>query len=297
MLALCALGCGGCGEDPATHGSGSVRVRLEAEATITERFTQTEDYPVSFTKYLVAVGHLELGRARGGARFEDDRVFLADLKRVGTQGVELTVFDDVPAGQWDLFSYETPAATAEAEALVGVDPGDAARMIEEGWTYWIEGVVERPEAEGGPVQFVLQAEVDTRYAHCELDGEPGVPVTADRTATAAITLHGDHLWFTAFPQGTEARVPRRSGWLVRADLDGDGVTTTEELAQADSTMLFPSSQGYDLGGFGDGFPIVTGLDFARAQLATQGHYRGEGHCTWNFAGVEGGEHHGHDHGH
>jgi hypothetical protein len=83
--------------------------------------------------------------------------------------------------------------------------------------------------------------------------------------------------------------------MVAADQDGDGRVSTEDLAALDTTTLFPSGE-YDLGGnpLGDEHPIETALDFVRAQLATQGHFRGEGECVWTFMGVEG--EHDHDHG-
>lgn len=292
-LSLCALGlpvalAGACGDSGVGKGKGTLRVLLEAEETITEGLSvgndpeDSGDYAVRFTKYLVTIGHVRL--ARSGARDERELAgpFVADMTKVGEAGVELGVFKDLRAGEWASFGFETPMANNGAKALKGVSASDLEEMIEHGYTYWIEGIVERSEAEGGPLTFVVQTDAVTAYRNCEYEGEPGVTVVADGTATATITLHGDHLFFNTFPTGSEGTIRRMAGWLVKADLNGDGKVTTDELAEADATDLFPRSSGYSLDGAP--IPIETGLDFVRAQLATQGHYRGEGECIWEFEG-------------
>lgn len=296
VLALMAAACG----DGADHGHGSVRVQLEAESTIADGLEQGDDvhdardYGVTYSKFLVAVGHITLGR--DGQEVHDEHVYIADLKQVGTEGIELTVFEDLEAGQWHEFGYSTPAAGASAEPLQGVSDEDAQEMIEHGWTYWIEGTVHRPEDEGGPVDFTIQTDAETEFHDCRADGELGVAVPEDRTATAIISLHGDHLWFNGFNLGSEETIERRTGWIIEADLDEDGLVTTEELAQADASEVLA---GYDLTGAPGGaeHPIETALDFARAQLATQGHFKGEGECVWSFGGEEGEHEHEHEEDH
>jgi hypothetical protein len=285
-LAMLVWGC----SDGDTSGRGRVRVLLSAEETITNGLDtgsdpeNTEDYPVRYTKYLATVGNLVLRRgAAGEARIAGP--FVVDMTEVGEAGIELGVLSDLAAGEWPEFGFETPAAAAGATALGSVSEGDLATMTELGITYWIEGVVERSAAEGGPVEFVVQAAVPTLYTDCEYDGEPGVSVVASGTAAATVTLHGDHMFFNAFPTGSEGAIVRRAGWLVEADLDGNGKVEVAELAQADATDLFTRAKGYSLDGAP--IPVETALDFVRAQLATQGHYKGEGECIWEFEGVRG----------
>ena len=280
--------------DDAAVGSGKVRVQLEAEETITQGLSKGDgvedarDHAVSFSKYLVAVGHVQLGKP--GKTLADQSVYVADLKQVGAQGVQLGSFDDVAAGQWSEFGYELVVPDANARALDGVSSDDLQQMIDNGWTYWIEGTVERAAADGGPVDFVLQTAVPTLFDHCGLDGQPGLAVT-ESGATATITFHGDHIWFNSFPTGSEGTVERRTAWLLAADTDGDGKVSTEDLAALDATEVFTSGLGYSL----DGAPVVieSALDFVRAQLATQGHFKGEGECIWHYEGVDG----AHDHEH
>lgn len=296
--ALCAgilvVGAGlsaGCGEGGG--GEGTVRISLRAEQTITEGLStggdvqNSKDYAVSYSKYIVAVGHIQLGRSRGG-EVESEDVHVVDLTRVGEQGVEIAKFDSLRAGEWSEFAFETPAADRDAVALE-VDAADAELMREQGWTYWIEGTVERPAASGGPVDFVIQTTVATHFHDCERDGKFGLTVVAGQTATGDITLHGDHLWFNSFPTGTEGSVERRAAWLPQADIDGDGKVSTEDLAKLDATEVFTTELGYSLDGGPEEIVIESALDFVRAQLATQGHFRGEGECIWKY-GEASGEH-------
>ena len=101
-------------------------------------------------------------------------------------------------------------------------------------------------------------------------------VTEGGTAVS-ITLHGDHLFFDTFPSMAEV-IERRAQWLADADTDGDDTITTGELMAIDAAALFPSAT-YNLAGAP--FPIETAFDFVRSQLATQGHFQGEGECPWD----------------
>ena len=282
FLLMLLAACGG-GEADA----GTVRIELHAEDSITNGLStgsdveNTKDYAVSYSKFIVTVGNLQLGQSTSGKHLQSETLSVVDLTRVGEQGVEIATFERVRAGQWDRFGFETATANKGVRAIE-VDPGDVEQMIEHGWTYWIEGRVERTPREGGPVDFVLQTAVPTLFDNCELDGEPGLTVVANQTATGDITIHGDHLWFNSFPTGSEGSVERRSAWLVQADTDGDGRVSTEDLAALDATEVFTTELGYSLDGAPPGIVIDNALDFVRAQLATQGHFKGEGECIWHY---------------
>jgi hypothetical protein len=233
---------------------------------------------VRFTKFLATVGRVAMARSRDHRTASLDDVFVVDMTQVGSDGVELGVIDDLRAGEWDKFGFETPRADASTQRFDGVSEEDFVEMLRAGYTYWIEGRVERAAAQGGPVTFVIRTAVPTVFRDCERDGEPGVSVTADGTATATITLHGDHMFFNAFLTGSEANIERLAGYIVQADGDGDGHVDERELEQLDATTAFTRARGYSL----DGAPILIddALDFVRAQLATQGHYQGEGECIF-----------------
>ena len=283
---LCMLGLVACNEDVGS-GRGDLDVLLAAEETITNGLAagageeDSQDYAVSYTKYLVAIGQVHLAKKNGTHEVSNDAVYIADMQGVGESGIPLVTFEDLSAGQWPEFGFATPVPSADVLALAGASDADVALMVERGFTFWIEGVVARPEAEGGPVHFVLQTPVSTEYYDCAVDNQPGVAVT-NGPSTATITLHGDHIFFNTFPGGNEGVVRRRAGWIVEADTDGDGQVATEDLAQIDATKLFTEAKGYSLNVPFEGFPINTALDFVRAQLASQGHLNGEGGCSQRF---------------
>jgi hypothetical protein len=252
-----------CGDD--TAGAGTLRILLRAEETISKGVVagpgadETRDFSVTYSKFLVALGRVQVARVEPSATLSSDTVYIADMRQVGEVGLELARFDDVAPGQWSQFGYQTPSAPPGAQKLAGVSDGDAQEMIDKQLTYWIEGRVAR---EGKPVDFVLKVAVGSSYQNCESNGQPGIAVSADGTSSATITLHGDHLWFNT---------------LARGDTDGDGKVVTEDLAGVPAEKVFPSAKGYNLSG--GLIPIATALDFVRAQLATQGHLNGEGECT------------------
>ncbi|MDB4989864.1 MAG: putative lipoprotein, partial [Myxococcaceae bacterium] len=273
ILMTAALSC--------SDSSGELRVLLAAEETISHGLQagtgeeNTKDYGVSYSKFLVVIGAVKLGRSDPRRARSSDAAFIADMRQVGEEGQEIVSFDSLLPGQWNLFGYQTPVALASSryEVLPGVDGADAREMVDKQLTYWIEGTVERP---GKPVSFVFKVAVPTTYSDCETNGKPGVSVGEGGASTATITLHGDHLWFDSLVRGDESTVSRRTQWLVDADVDGDGKVVTEDLAKVPAEVVFPSSQGYNLSG--GPIPVATALDFVRGQLATQGHLDGEGEC-------------------
>lgn len=288
LLGLTALGLAACDEGSSEGGAGKLRVILAAEASITGGLDQgsgsddTRDYDVRFSKYLIAVGNVRLGKSSTDSQASLQDVYVADLQQVGEQGVELGTIDDLQSGQWDEFGYATPRAPSTAKAVGGATAAEVAKMRANGWTYWIEGNVLRDESEGGPVSFVIQTAVDTVFSNCEVDGEPGVSLVAGGPSTVTLTIHGDHLFFNTFPSGSEGSIKRLAGWVFQADANTDGKVTTEELSELDATEVFKSTAGYSLDGKPKDLEINTALDFVRAQLATQGHVSGEGECIATY---------------
>jgi hypothetical protein len=283
-LLLVSVALGACGDGQSVRGEGDVRVLLSAEETIAEGLAvgsgeeDTRDYAVSYSKFLAVVGGVAFGKELGKSDYSSSDAFVVDMQQVGEQGVELTRFDAVPAGQYDALGFATPAASGEDGVLAGASAEDAAAMRAAGHTFWIEGEVARPEADGGPVRFRLQLAAPTTYTGCELDGQPGFAVKDGGTSTVTINLHGDHLWFTSFTVGSEAGFERRSAWMTRVtDVAGDGVIDADDLAAASAADVL---YDYDLSGNpgGSDQPIDSALDFVRQQLSTLGHYKLEGEC-------------------
>lgn len=275
----------GC-DDASRSGEGDLRVQLTGEETITEGLDpgpdeeNTEDYAVRFDKYLAVVGDVEIARSKSGERKQLATDYVVDMIGTGEAGFALGEIAGVASGVWDKFSFRTPAADSDSERGPGVSQEDYDEMVADGLTYSIVGRVLRPASEGGEVEFRLKLSVPTQFSECSFEGEGGVSVAADGTSTATITLHGDHLFFNAFPAAAEGTIRRMAAWIPECDLNADGVVDNDELAQVDASDLFTQAKGYSLSGAP--IPIETALDFARAQLASQGHFRGEGECVWEL---------------
>ncbi|MCH2109560.1 MAG: hypothetical protein MK135_09530 [Polyangiaceae bacterium] len=297
---------------------GDLDVLVEAEDVITDGIqagSETENirdgWNVEFDKYLVAIGKIDI--QLDGADVEAEDVYLVDLKQVPQQGTMLWSLLDLDEGRWD-FSY----ATTHEGMQQGENVADAdfEEVTENEWTYKIEGHINQEEGVSCPptalaeipegsvevsvndrgdscyaaaeVSFSIGAQADTNFGPCEVDGLPGVVVTAGQASSTTLTIHGDHIFFNGFPAGSEGGVIRLAQWLADADLNLDGKVDVEELKKiAPSDLLDPDV--YNLGG-----SPITPLDnmftYVQAQLKTQGHYQGEGECP-----VDGVEHdHGHD---
>lgn len=281
-LALAAAGAGcDSSADP-----GKVRVLLTGEESISMGLDQgadeenTEDYAVRFDRYLAVVGEVELARKPGGKARRIEGSFVVDMLALGEDGFALGELDDLEPGTWRAFGFSTPAADADTQAGPGVSSAERAKMADAGLTYWIEGRVLRSEAEGGPLTFHIEASVPTRFSGCSFEGELGLAVVEGGSSSATITLHGDHLFFNAFPAASEGSIRRLAGWLVASDLDKNGTVDNAELMRVDASDVFTQARGYSL--TGAPIPVETAFDFVRAQLASQGHFRGEGECVWEL---------------
>ena len=185
-------------------------------------------------------------------------------------------------------------------------------MVANDWTYLIEGTLESASGQSCPpaalatpgaatpngnlsggnpcydapaVSFVVGANADTHYGPCKVDEVPGFAVTANGTTTVAMTLHGDHIFFNGFPEGSEGGVTRLAQWLADCDLDLDGTVTAAELQAIMPAQLPEIDERFQLGG-----SPITPLDtmsmytYFRAQLKTQGHFQGEGECPVDGVG-------------
>lgn len=285
LLSLGCLVCA-CGDGSAAHGSGKVRLLLTAEATITNGLDvgtdeeNTEDFSVRFDKYLAVVGEIELGRKKSSERLRLEDSWIVNMIDTGTEGLELGILRGVPSGTWDEFGFRTPIASARAKTGPNVSQAERDEMIDKGLTYWIEGRVLRAENLGGDVAFTIKASVPTQFSECSYEGEAGLSLVEDGTTTATITLHGDHIFFNAFPAASESSVRRLAAWLVASDLNADGAVDVQELEQVEASDVFTQARGYSLSGAP--LAILTAFDFVRVQLASQGHFKGEGECLWDI---------------
>jgi hypothetical protein len=296
---LFAYGCSDASDEDG--GRGDLSVLLQAEETITEGLEPGEGdenvvdgWSVHFEKYIVGVGDVRIGSDADHISAESAQRSVVDLTEVAPGGSRFTELTDVRSEQYDFFGYSLlPASVAERDSSVSEEDFD--ELVEAGASHLIEGTLEKSDGQSCPpgeacrdaasLTFRFLVPLEVTLGPCEIDAtQRGVAVTENGTSSVGITLHGDHMFFNAFPTGAEGIVERRAQWLADADVNGDDHIDSAELdgiGGPDLSDLLPSSV-YDLG-VGAPFPLESAADFLRAQLATQGHYQGEGECEWTIA--------------
>ncbi len=297
---LLALGCTNAADD-GSNGPGDLSVLLQAEESITDGIEPGEGdeniidgWSVHFEKYIVGLGDVRIGSDASHIHAESPQRTVVDLTRITQGSSAFTELVDVRAEQYDFFGYSLlPASTAGRDS--GVSEENFDELIQAGASHLIEGTLENPVGQSCPpgeacrdvarITFRFVVPLEVTLGPCEIDAtQRGVAVTENGTSSVGITLHGDHIFFDAFPTGAEGVVQRRAQWLADADANGDDHVDYAELQRitgADLSDILPNSE-YDLG-VGAPFPLESAADFLRAQLATQGHYQGEGECEWTIA--------------
>jgi hypothetical protein len=189
---------------------------------------------------------------------------------------------------------------------MSVTSDDFDSMVAEDWTYLVSGTMRKPEgtscppaslanvpegveplgenAAGDPcypapsVSFEWGLSAESAFGPCEIDGIPGVTTTSGATTTVAITIHGDHLFFNGFPEGSEGGVTRLAQWVADCDLNLDGTVTRTELLEIAPSDLNEIDDRFQLGGT-PLTPLDNMLTYLEAQVLTQGHFQGEGECA------------------
>ncbi len=282
----------GCGDDGGGGngggGDGNLSVVLGAEDTIPEGLDGTDacedeciedGYSVTFDRYIVAVGFVDMNQVGGANPQSSPDVGVADFTSLPSTLPELTAFNGIPTGQYTEFGFETPAPEAGVTNINSVAQDDIDAMVENGWSYIIDGTLTR-ESDGETIDFLIEANSPAVYTDCalETEPEPGVPVTTN--SSAEVTIHGDHVFFNGFPED-ETQIQRLAGWMwtVGEERDTDGeITRADFEAATNIAKLFPAPT-YVLAG--SPLEINNAWDFVRAQLGTQGHIFGEGECEWS----------------
>jgi hypothetical protein len=121
------------------------------------------------------------------------------------------------------FGYAVTAGTEGAKRLNSVDDAVVAKMVENGWAVWFNGVAEfkgtscRSSVEGydfsrlpKKVQFSLGYKVPTTFKNClnpELQPSPsrGIQSIAGYNATTQLTFHLDHLFWESLQEDAPLR--------------------------------------------------------------------------------------------
>lgn len=302
------IGCGASTE----AGSGDLTVLLEAEDLIVSGLEPgdapenvRDGWAIAFDRYLVTIGEIEARYSTDASlRAQAAETLIVDLTQIPAAGLPLWTLRDLKAGRWE-FGYATPAAGGMTLRDDSVSDADFAEMQSMGWTYLVEGVLQKAGGESCPpsalatppagaialgmnagadrcyanpsVRFSFGAAAPARFFPCEIGGVPGFVITRDGTQTVAASIHGDHLFFNGFPEGAESGTMRLAQWLADCDLDLDGIVTQAELEAISPSALAELDGRYQLGG-SPITPLEDMYQYLIAQLATQGHFQGEGEC-------------------
>lgn len=309
VLPLALLGCAG--------DTGEVSLLVEPEGTIIDGLSAgdgleeiQDGWSVHFSKYIVALGPIQLRNVQSGVLAFDAGRWAIDLAGLPARGTTLWTLPDVDSGRTDLF-FAT--AASDLERHDSVLESDFEMLVDDGATHLIEGTLTHPtgascpptslaevpddaeatgENAGGDacyprtsVDFSIMVTAEVTYGPCSIDGVPGLSVESGVTTTGAISMHGDHLFFGGFPEGAEGEVRRYAQWLADCDLDLDGVVTSAELERIAPADLPEFDERFPLGG-SPLRPVDDLLTYVRSQLSTQGHFQGEGECGIGFEALE-----------
>jgi len=304
-LGLCLASCASPG--------GEVSLLLEPEAAIIDGIPAgpgaeelQDGWSVTFSKYIMSLGPVELRSRSGEARAFDSARWAVDLRRLPARGSALWEISGLEEGRWDVH-FATEASGYERHDTVSVSDFEA--LVAGGLTHIVSGTLEHPSGVSCPpasvkaipsgaepvgqnaasddcyarsrLTFSIQLRAEVTYGPCSIDGLPGVAAVAEQLATAAISMHGDHLFFGGFPEGSEGEVRRYAQWLADSDLNLDGSVTGAELEQIQPAMLAEFDERFPLGG-SPLRPIDNLLTYVASQLSTQGHFAGEGECSVGF---------------
>ncbi len=310
-----------CSGIDSTESRSNLRVLLQAEDVITSGIragnssAEIQDgWDVTFEKYIIALGDIDLHLATDSEmEMEAPTIFAVDLTQVDGSGLELWTLDNLPEGRWE-FGYSSLIENAQRHESVSVQ--DFKTLIDGSLNYLIEGQLSQSSGLSCPpkalanvpknaqvlqinssgddcflnenINFHLAVSAEANYGPCEIDGLSGVATVNDSVTSAAITIHGDHLFFNGFPEGGESGVLRLAQWMADCDLNLDGTVTELELKAVAPRDLGEVDDRFQLGG-SPITPLSDMLTYLRAQLQTQGHFQGEGECPLN------GKHPQHEH--
>lgn len=320
-----ATGCLACSCNDGA-GTGSLTVLLEPEDVIIEGMDAGsgpsdihDGWSVQFDNYLVAVGDIDLHFSTDeSVEAEASDVFIVDLTEIPASGLALWEFDSLDAGSWE-FYYSSAGAAHGALQHESVSDEDFELMVEDDFTYLVRGTLANDDGQSCPpaslvtpgdaepsgsdeagndcfestsIDFVFGATAETSFGPCAIDGVSGVAVPDGGGQTVAISIHGDHLFFNGFPEGSEGGISRYAQWLADCDLDLDGTVTQEELEAIPLSDLPQIDDRYQLGA--TPISLATVYDYVIAQFKTQGHYQGEGECPIDGVPHEHGEDEDHE---
>ncbi len=254
MLALLLSAC--------TPGLGTLEVTSWGEQQALEPLPTTDGWTVTLDHWVTAYRDIELRDEKTEEVVEaDGGSYVVDA--VQTTDPALLATFEVPADRY-VFGFSQVSPEPGATQVVPVDQAIVEAMAANGWSTWLAGSA----TDGATtVAFEWGLDLPSRYDNCKngTDDTAGIAVLEGDVATAQITQHVDHAFWSAL--GTE-EAPLEFQALADADADADGLVTREELAAVDTIDI-----GYETSGLAD--DLYEMIAFSVAQSS---HVNGGGLC-------------------
>lgn len=230
-----------------------------------------DGWTVNYTRVLVSLGDASL--AVGKDTVDAPLNAVVDLAALPDGGATVTHVEVREAGS--AVEFSVVGVTPETDPLGSwTSEEDAAEMVKGGYVLLIEGTIEKKDglscdpgtqancSEAPLVRFRWGSTAGARFLRC---GGFGSPTT--KAANVTFTLPATTWLQTAF-LGTDVSSGLRAQWIADADLNRDGETTLEELANVKASAAFTADLGYDLSRAPS--TIETALDFFEQQARTIG---------------------------
>jgi hypothetical protein len=224
-----AIGC----ETRDTVGEGELALEVSGGIALEQGFPHTEGdvsyefvdgWEIQFSTFVVVLANVQLVDQESSSVVANwAGPAILDLRQEGGKSQPLTALGEVPAERLDL-ELDVVPATAKAENR-NADPDAVDRMIEEGWSYLIEGEASR---DGETASFSLGLSVHEHYFDCNngKDRTRGIVIENAKTTGAFIYVHAVHLFWDTLSTGDEDL--RFDAFAAVAG--DDGIVTMDELA-------------------------------------------------------------------
>lgn len=248
-------------------GQGTVQITTWGEESVPEGFPpeRGEDgWDLTFDHWLMSVADIRLHDPDDDSRIaEADGSWVIDVTTAEAP-VDLTSFE-APAGERPFFAFAITPPTPDTTVVDGTDAALVDEMIAAGASHYVIGQATKDDV---TKTFAWAFDLDVDLTNCRngIDDTPGLPVTADESVEANITLHADHLLWDQFGT-TEADI--RFDGPASADADEDGEITVAELDAVDVATV-----GYEA----QGVAVDTLWEFMRFGLGIAPHLNGRGLC-------------------
>lgn len=279
MLGAASIGCSDTGDPTGSGGEGTLSFTTWGESYIEQEIPPDptgqggfiDGWTVTYEHFAVNFANITVAEESGAvaARLQGSRLF--DNHVAGVKPI--VDFAGVPAQAYTRVSYDIVPPTDGSDSAPGVDSDVRQRMIDEGFSLYVEANATR----GAETHhFAWGFPISTRYVDCHSEqggrDEKGLVVTNNATLTAELTTHGDHLYYDRLQSSPDPAVPTSLRFdAIAGAAEGRSEITLDDLDAVSMATLVGT---YDL----SGFRARTLREFVTHLARTVGHFRGEGEC-------------------